>query len=68
MRNDKPKQWTKSEVQTLIKMINEGSTAVEITTELGRYMASVKRVARDMGLLLPRARGAAQKRGLIRRP
>lgn len=45
-----------AEVQILIKMINGGSTAAE----LGRYIASVKRVAADMGLLLE-ARGALHK-------
>lgn len=42
-------------------MINAGSTAIEIATELGRYIASVKRVAGDMGLLLRGERGAAQR-------
>jgi hypothetical protein len=41
LRNHKPKQWTEDEVQTLIKVINAGSTAIEIATELGRYIASV---------------------------
>jgi len=67
VRNHKPKQWTKGEVQTLIKMINGGSTAAEIATELGRYIASVKRVAADMGLLLRSARSAAQRRRRISR-
>ncbi|MGY4502075.1 hypothetical protein ACVWYH_006032 [Bradyrhizobium sp. GM24.11] len=61
MRNHQPKQWTEHEVQTLIKIINAGSTAVEIATELGRYIASAKRVAGDMGLLLRSERGAAQR-------
>ena len=65
MRNHKPKQWTKGELQTLIKMINGGSTAGEIATELGRYIASVKRVARDMGFLLRSERTAAQRRRRI---
>ncbi|MGY4371780.1 hypothetical protein ACVW1A_007845 [Bradyrhizobium sp. LB1.3] len=58
MRNHKPKQWTEDEVQTLIKVINAGSTAIEIATELGRYIASV---AGDIGLLLRSERGAAQR-------
>ncbi|MET4038380.1 hypothetical protein [Bradyrhizobium sp. RT6a] len=33
MRNHKPEQWTKGDVQMLIKMINVGSTAGEIATE-----------------------------------
>jgi hypothetical protein len=41
VRNHKPKQWIEDEVQTLIKVINAGSTAIEIATELGRYIASV---------------------------
>ncbi|MCK1741260.1 hypothetical protein IVA80_10365 [Bradyrhizobium sp. 139] len=61
MRNHKPKQWTEDEVQTLIKMINAASTAIEIAAELGRYIASVKRVAGDMGLLLRSEWGAAQR-------
>jgi hypothetical protein len=48
-------------VQTLIKMANAGSTATEIATGLGRYIASVKRVAGEMGLLLRSERGAAQR-------
>lgn len=51
MRNHKPKQWTEAEVQTL------DSTAAEIAVQLERYIASVKRVARKMGLL-PRGDGA----------
>ncbi|MGY4509042.1 hypothetical protein ACVIN2_002496 [Bradyrhizobium sp. USDA 3650] len=67
VRNHKPKQWTKGEVQMLIKMVNVGSTAGEIATELGRYIASVKRVARDMGFLLRSERSAAQRRRRISR-
>lgn len=67
VRNHKPKQWTKGEVQMLIKMVNVGSTAGEIATELGGYIASVKRVARDMGFLLRSERRAAQRRRPISR-
>jgi hypothetical protein len=60
VRNHKPKQWIEDEVQTLIKVINAGSTAIEIATELGRYIASV---AGDIGLLLRSERGAAETVG-----
>lgn len=62
MRNHKPKQWTKGELQTLIKMINGARLQMKSRPGCGRYIASVKRVARDMGFLLRSERTAAQRR------
>jgi methyl-accepting chemotaxis protein len=52
IRNRKPKQWTQAEVQLLVEMAKQGASTSEIAAALQRYTASVKRVARDMCLLL----------------
>jgi hypothetical protein len=52
LRSNKPKKWSEAEVQMLIKMNNEGARPIEIASALERYLASVRRVARDMGVVL----------------
>ena len=52
MRSHKPKEWTEAEVQMLIKLSKEGLRSAEIASALERYLASVRRVARNMGLAL----------------
>lgn len=52
MRSDKPRKWTEAEVQMLVKLANERVRSVEIARALERYLASVRRVARDMGIVL----------------
>jgi IS30 family transposase len=52
MRTLKPKEWTGSERQKLLKLVKQESGAAKIAAELGRHAGSVKRMARSMGLLL----------------
>lgn len=52
MRNDKPRQWTEAEIRLLVKMTSQGARPAEIASVLERYLASVRRVARDLGLVL----------------
>jgi len=52
MRCQKPREWTEDEVQMLIKLSKEGVRSAEIASRLERYLASVRRVAGNMGLLL----------------
>jgi hypothetical protein len=54
MRNEKPKLWTEGEVQLLLKLAREGARSVEIASALERYVSSVKRIASNMGLVLPK--------------
>ncbi|MEY9590978.1 transposase-like protein [Bradyrhizobium yuanmingense] len=52
IRNRKPKEWTAAEMQLLVELVKQGASTSEIAAALGRYTASIKRVARDMCLLL----------------
>jgi hypothetical protein len=52
MRDQKPKDWTDKELKRLVQLANEGTSSVAIAKELGRYVASIKRKARSLGLLL----------------
>jgi hypothetical protein len=47
----KPKTWTDAENQQLAKLVRSGARASEISTKLGRYAGSVKRMAREMKLV-----------------
>jgi transposase-like protein len=48
----KPKTWTEAEKRRLAKLVRNGVRAAQISTELDRYTGSVKRMAREMGLIL----------------
>jgi len=48
----KPKEWTVAEKQALIRLVRNGAGTSEISAKLGRHAASVKRMAREMNLLL----------------
>jgi IS30 family transposase len=52
MKSSKPKEWTDGEREKLSVMIRRGVVASEIATALGRHAGSVKRMAREMGLIL----------------
>ena len=51
MKSSKPKQWTETERKRLAAMARRRG-ASEIAAVLGRHTGSVKRMAREMGLLL----------------
>lgn len=50
--SSKPKIWTETEKRQLVKLVREKARTPEISARLGRYTASVKRMAKEMGLLL----------------
>jgi hypothetical protein len=52
MRTPKPKEWTGSELQKLLKLVKQGAGTSKIAAELGRHAGSVKRMARSIGVLL----------------
>ena len=52
VKKPKLKTWSEVERRHLAKMAREGATAVQVAVKLGRYIASVKRTAREMGLVL----------------
>ena len=52
IRRQKPREWTEDEVQMLIKLSKEGVRSAEIASTLERYLASVRRVTGNMGLVL----------------
>ena len=51
-RSEKTRDWTKAEVELLIKLCNERVSRVVIARELKRYIASVKRQAGSLCLQL----------------
>jgi hypothetical protein len=48
----KPKIWTEAEKQQLAKLVRRGARAPEIIVALGRHAGSVRKMAREMKLLL----------------
>jgi IS30 family transposase len=52
MKSRKPKEWTEGERKRLAAMARRRVPASEIATSLGRHTGSVRRIAREMGLLL----------------
>jgi hypothetical protein len=58
MTPTKPRVWTEDEDQALIELAYRKASAPAIAKQLGRHIASVKRRARRLGLLLP-----AERRG-----
>jgi transposase-like protein len=48
----RPKGWTEEEKQRLARLAKQGVAASEIAATLGRHTTSVRRMARDMKLLL----------------
>ncbi|WP_271504721.1 hypothetical protein [Bradyrhizobium sp. CCBAU 11357] len=52
MKISKPKEWSDLERKKLSAMIRRRYGAAEIAAALHRHVGSVKRMAREMGLLL----------------
>jgi hypothetical protein len=48
----KPKEWSAAEKRTLSKLVRKGVGVREISTVLGRHVTSVRRMAREMRLVL----------------
>jgi hypothetical protein len=57
MKPAKPRKWAEEETELLIELAQRKETVPAMARELGRHIASVKRRARELGLLLPRGRG-----------
>jgi hypothetical protein len=57
MKPTKPRVWTEDEVKLLLELAHLKRSAPVIAKQLGRYTASVRRRARQLGLLLPPSRG-----------
>ena len=47
----KPKNWSEAEKLRLKQLLRRGIGASQIAAELARYTGSVKRMAREMGLI-----------------
>jgi hypothetical protein len=57
MEPTKTREWTDEEIKLLIKLAQRKERVPAMARELGRHIASVRRRARELGLLLPRGRG-----------
>jgi hypothetical protein len=51
-RAERPKVWGDAEKQRLAAMAKRGADASEISASLGRHIGSVRRMAREMKLVL----------------
>jgi hypothetical protein len=60
MEPTKTREWTDEEIKLLIKLAQRKERVPTMARELGRHIASVRRRARELGLLLPRGRGERQ--------
>ena len=56
MEPAKPRKWTEEETELLIALAQRKRVPA-MARELGRHIASVRRRARELGLLLPQGRG-----------
>jgi len=50
----KPKEWTDHEKRALVRLVREGAALPEIRAKLKRHTASLRRMAREMNLVLKR--------------
>jgi hypothetical protein len=60
MKPTKPRVWTDDELKLLIELAYLKKSAPVIAKQLGRYTASVRRRARQLGFPLPPSRGGRQ--------
>ena len=60
MKPAKPRKWTEEETELLIELAQRKERVPAMARELGRHIASVKRRARELGILLPLGRGDRQ--------
>jgi IS30 family transposase len=52
MKHAPPKQWTEAEARRLKILVRQKVSAEGIATALGRHVGSVRRKARELGLIL----------------
>ena len=60
MEPTKTREWTDEETKLLIELAQRKERVPAMARELGRHIASVRRRARELGLLLPQGRGERQ--------
>ena len=60
MEPTKTREWTKEETKLLIELAQRRQRVPVMARELGRHIASVRRRALELGLLLPQGRGERQ--------
>ena len=60
MEPTKTREWTEEEIKLLIELAQRKERVPAIARELGRHIASVRRRALELGLLLPQGRGERQ--------
>ena len=53
----KTREWTEEETKLLIELAQRKERVPAMARELGRHIASVRRRAFELGLLLPQGRG-----------
>ena len=53
MEPSKPRVWTEDEIKLLIELARLKTSAPSIAKQLGRHLASVRRRAYQLGLILP---------------
>jgi putative hemolysin len=63
MEPAKTRKWTEEETRLLIELAQRKERVPAMARELGRHIASVRRRARELGLLLPQGRGEGQLSG-----
>ena len=63
MEPAKTRKWTDEETKLLIELAQRKETVPAMARKLGRHIASVRRQARELGLLLPQGRGDGQLSG-----
>ncbi|GLR86844.1 hypothetical protein [Bradyrhizobium iriomotense] len=62
MEPTKPRVWSEEEIKLLIELAHLKMSAPAIAKQLGRHIASVRRRAHQLGLLLPAGRREPQER------
>jgi len=60
MEPAKIREWTEEESKLLIELAQRKERVPAMARELGRHIASVRRRALELGLLLPQGRGERQ--------
>ena len=60
MEPTKTREWTEEEIKLLIEFAQRKERVSAMARGLGRHIASVRRRARELGLLLPKGRGERQ--------
>jgi hypothetical protein len=63
MKPSKPREWTAQETLRLTALARQKIGAREIAHEFGRHVISVRKKARELGLLLSKRTDGLQLRG-----